>query len=216
MATTRMTTTSYSVLGLLSLGEWTAYELAGLMARSVGIVLSRAPSVVYEEPKRLVAMGFATARTEARGQRSVAVYAITAPGRAALAAWLAEPSAFPSLDAEAIVKTVFAGAGRAEDLRATVGQLRAQAAERLEALLVQNEGYLAAGDGARGPFPERLPLIALSGRFPLLYLRFLVEWATWAEEALAAWDALDDEGRQAWARASFEENRTHGKPRRRT
>src|SRR5687768_13038704 len=102
MPETRLTTTSYSVLGLLGLGDWTAYELAGLMARSVGLVLSRAPSVIYEEPKRLAARKLVRAREEARGKRTVSVYSITPTGRAALRAWLDEPSTFPSLDAEAI------------------------------------------------------------------------------------------------------------------
>ena len=214
MPTTRLTTTSSTVLGLLTLGDWTAYELAGLMARSVGLVLPRAASVIYEEPKRLAARGLVTARDEARGRRTVAVYAITEEGRAVLRSWLAEPSAFPSLDAEAIVKTVFADAGSLDELRTTVSALRRDAEARLDALLEQNEGYLA--DNAAGPFPDRLPVIALAGRFPLLYLRFLVEWATWADEQLATWTA-DDDGAIAlddlrdWALGTFRENRRIGR-----
>lgn len=208
MSATRLTTTSYTILGLLGLGDWTAYELAGLMNRSVGLVLPRAASVIYEEPKRLAARKLVRARDEARGQRTVAVYAITPAGRRALKAWLDEPSAFPSLDAEAIVKTVFADAGDLDQLRATVHGLRVDAEARLAALLEQNEGYLR--DDGGGPFPERLGVIALAGRFPLLYLRFLVEWATWAEEQLAGWTGLD--GHEEWALKSFRENRRIGRP----
>ena len=183
------TTTGYAVLGLLTLGDWSAYELAGLMARSVGLILPRAPSVIYEEPKRLVRWGLASSTVVARGRRDVAIYAITPAGRAALQGWLGEPSATPQLDAEAIVKTVFAGSGDLEQLRATVRQLRVDAEVRFDAILEQNAGYL---DGDGGPFPERLPLIALAGRFPYLYLKFLVEWARWAEEVVAAWTAGPD------------------------
>lgn len=213
--TSRLTTTSYTVLGLLGLGEWTAYELAGLMARSVGLVLPRAPSVIYAEPKRLVAAGLATTREEARGRRSVAVYAITDAGRTHLREWLATPSAFPSLDAEAIVKTVFADAGSLDALRATVHQLRVDAEARLAAVLEQNEGYLVHKPSV--PFPDRLPVIALAGRFPLLYLRFLLEWSSWAEEQLSAWTARDDGSidvgaLEGWALETFRGNRGLGQP----
>lgn len=212
--TARLTTTSYTVLGLLGLGDWTAYDLAGLMARSVGLVLPRAPSVIYEEPKRLVSAGLATAREEARGKRSVAVYAITDAGRRQLREWLAAPATFPSLDAEAIVKTVFADAGSLDGLRATVHGLRVDAEARLAAILEQNEGYLVEDPAV--PFPDRLPVIALAGRFPLLYLRFLVEWATWAEEQLAAWRELDDGSidlapLEDWAKDTFRGNRELGR-----
>src|SRR5688500_2470545 len=99
-AVPRNTTTAYAVLGLLTLGEASAYELAQRMARSVGHVLPRAQSVVYEEPKRLAARDLVSVRSEQRGRRSVAVYVITEAGRAALRSWLEEPPGFPQLEAE--------------------------------------------------------------------------------------------------------------------
>ena len=184
----QLTTTGYAVLGLLAIGDWSAYELSGLMARSVGLILPRASSVVYEEPKRLVAKELATSRGEARGRRSVAIYSITPKGRSVLGAWLAMPSAPPQLDAEAVVKAVFAENGSLEALRRTVEQLRVESEEQLDAIIAQAASYLDGG----GPFPDRLPLIALSGRFPYLYLSFLAEWATWAKAELEEWPADQD------------------------
>lgn len=209
----RPTTTSYSVLGLLHLGNWSAYELAGLMARSVGLILPRAASVIYEEPKRLVARGLAEATVEHRGQRNVAVYSITPAGTEALRAWLEEPSDFPQLDAEAIVKTVFATGGTLASLQATIRQLRVDAEARLDAILDQNDRYF---DDDAGPFPDRLALIALAGRFPYLYLRFLVDWATWAESELASWPAhrdgrIDLERLKPWALDVLGEIREEGR-----
>ena len=55
----RLSTTSYAVLGLLSLRSWTTYELAQQMGRSLDRIWPRAESKVYEEPKKLVANGYA-------------------------------------------------------------------------------------------------------------------------------------------------------------
>jgi len=43
-----LSTTAYSVLGLLSVQEWTAYELEQQVMRSLRFISSRARSVVYE------------------------------------------------------------------------------------------------------------------------------------------------------------------------
>ena len=46
-----LTTTSYAILGLLSLRPWTTYELAQQMQRALGQFWPRAESKLYEEPK---------------------------------------------------------------------------------------------------------------------------------------------------------------------
>jgi DNA-binding MarR family transcriptional regulator len=71
------------------------------MERSLGWIWPRAVSRLYEEPKKLVAAGLASSRTEATGRRRSTVYSITPAGREALAAWLAEPGAGPLLECEA-------------------------------------------------------------------------------------------------------------------
>lgn len=191
----KTTTTGYAVLGLLGLGEASAYQLAGLMGRSLGHVLPRAQSVVYDEPKRLAAQGLVDVRTDARGKRSVAVYALNETGREALRRWLDEPPAFPQLDAEVVVKALFADVGTREQLLAALRRTREEAEERLAALAEQAGGY---GDG--GPFPERLALIALSGRFAYDHLRGLADWAAWAQEQVQAWDGTDP---TSWAAEVF-------------
>src|SRR5689334_22534988 len=90
---TKRTTTSYAVLGLLSVRPWTTYELAKQVQRSLNWFWPRAERKLYDEPKRLVDQGLATAKRERTGQRPRTLYDITAAGRAALAAWLSEPPA---------------------------------------------------------------------------------------------------------------------------
>ncbi len=59
--TSPRTTTSYALLGLLGLRDWTTYELARQVQRSLHWFWPRAERKLYDEPKRLVADGLATA-----------------------------------------------------------------------------------------------------------------------------------------------------------
>ena len=47
------TTTSYAVLGLLSVRSWTTYELAKQVQRSLNWFWPRAERKLYDEPKQL-------------------------------------------------------------------------------------------------------------------------------------------------------------------
>src|SRR5689334_14194107 len=83
-----LTTTSFAILGLLSVRPWSAYELTGQMKRGLQYTWPRTETRIYQEPKNLVAHRLATARLEANGKRRRTVYSITSTGRRALARWL--------------------------------------------------------------------------------------------------------------------------------
>src|SRR3954451_12144706 len=104
MATTQLTTTSYAILRLLAVRPWSTYELAQQMRVALGQFWPRAESKLYEEPKKLVAHGLAKAAQESVGKRRRTVYSITPKGRKALAKWIPEPGAGPSVEFEALVK----------------------------------------------------------------------------------------------------------------
>ena len=178
-----LTTTSYVILGLLSIRPWSAYELTGQMSRGLSLYWPRAESGVYDEPKNLIRHGLATARAEATGRRPRTVYTITAKGRRALRRWLGAPSAPPRFESEALVRTVFADSGTKDDLLATLRRMREQTAEPLDGILGQGVDYLATG----GPFPHRLHVIALVGRFLVGLQAWCAEWARQAEEVVEAW-----------------------------
>ena len=99
----KLTTTSYVILGHLALRDWSTYELAQQMKRSTRQYWPRAESKIYEEPKKLVAHGLATATREYTGRRPRTLYAITDTGRAALRRWLDEPGQPPLVEFEGIV-----------------------------------------------------------------------------------------------------------------
>ena len=82
-STPALSTTAYAVLGLLCLREWSAYELAQQMQRSMRIWWPRAESRAYEEPKRLVKLGLARSRDEGVGDRPRTIYTVTPKGRRA-------------------------------------------------------------------------------------------------------------------------------------
>jgi len=178
-----LTTTSYAVLGLLALRPWSAYGLAKQMERSLRFAWPRAESKVYEEPKKLVAHGLATARREPAGRRFRTVYSISAPGRKALRGWLEEPGALPVLEFEGLLKVLFADHGSLDGLLATLGSLREQAAHRLATGAALAEEYFAG----RGPFPERMHVNALAWVFLWEQHQMIERWAAWAESVVREW-----------------------------
>ena len=91
MADHRMTATSYLVLGLLADAPATSYQLKRRVAVSVGNFWEFAHSQLYDEPLRLAEAGLVRTNAETRGRRR-RTYTITDAGRAALTAWLAEPT----------------------------------------------------------------------------------------------------------------------------
>jgi PadR family transcriptional regulator, regulatory protein AphA len=178
-----LTTTSYAVLALLALQPWTTYQLATQMERSLGWIWPRAVSRLYEEPKKLVAAGLATSRPAATGRRRSTVYDITADGRQALAAWLAEPGAGPVLECEALVKVAYADQGTRDGLLANLTALIDDATAKLHFGEMIATSYLEG----RGPFQERLPLSGLMWRFLWEYHVTVLRWARWARDQVQAW-----------------------------
>jgi DNA-binding PadR family transcriptional regulator len=179
----KLTATSYAILGLLGLRPWSAYELTKQVRRSLHFCWPRAETRIYQEPKNLVEQGLVKATTSSNGRRARTDYAITAKGRRALRSWLAEPSAPPRLESEALLRVFFAEHGTKESLLATLAQLEAQAvADRAQAVAQAGE-YLAG----RAPFPERAHILALFGRFTLDHTALLMDWARWARAEVERW-----------------------------
>ena len=173
-----LTATSYAVLGLLAVRPWSSYELTGQMRRGLNRFWPRAQSKLYEEPKKLVDHGFATASTEWVGRRRRSVYTITSDGRRALTRWLGQPAQGPVLECEALLKVFFAEHGSRDELIRRLEELREWAQERMAEDARIAERYLD-GDG---PFPERLPILTLTGGYSWELAGMTLRWA---EESLA-------------------------------
>jgi PadR family transcriptional regulator, regulatory protein AphA len=188
-----LTPTSYAVLGLLAIKPYTTYELAKQMDRTLNRFWPRARSKLYEEPKKLVAHGLAEADLGAHGLRPRTVYSITGPGRQALAEWLTAESTPPVFESEHILKVFYAEHGSTADVLATLSRLRAWAHELTLHNVAVGSGYLEG----RGPHPERLATLVLTGRFLDDYLEMIDRWAAWASDVATTWppepgDAVPD------------------------
>lgn len=192
-----LTTTSYALLGLLSIQPWSTYELAKQVERSLGWFWPRTERKIYDEAKRLVGSGHATAKHEPAGSRPRTVYKITAKGRRALRTWLDQPSAPPKLEAEALVRIFFADAGDLEQLRATLDELAATARENLDQLAE----LIAAADDPDYPFGARLHINAIAIRFQRDYHDMIANWAEWATDQTNSWTNADDPGAWDWYHA---------------
>jgi DNA-binding PadR family transcriptional regulator len=179
----KLTATSYAILGLLGVRSWSAYELTKQVRRSLRFCWPRAETRLYQEPKNLLEHGLVKATTTANGRRARTEYAITAKGRKALRAWLGEPSAPPRLESEAMLRLFFAEHGTKEDLLATLAELEEQALAMRRQAVEQGAEYLVG----TAPFPERLHILALVGRFTLDHTALVAEWARWARAEVERW-----------------------------
>lgn len=181
----RLTTTSYALLGLLALQPWTAYELTQQMRRSLHYVWPKSESLLYTEPKKLVDAGLARVTHQRRGDRTRAQYRITAAGRRALQAWLDTEPAAPLFELETMLRVTFADQGTPEQLIRALRSACAWADGEMARARPQIENYLETG----GPFPERLHIIALVvgfyGELFDLMRRFFGD----AADLVETWDA---------------------------
>ena len=182
------TTTSFAILGLLTVRDWTTYELAQQVRRSLNWFWPRAERKLYDEPKRLVQEGLATARREHTGRRGRTVYQVTDAGRAALTAWLGEPPAARSAEFEGMLKVFFADAGSREQLLDTLDRIEQEASQRIDTL--------SAFATSEMPFPRRMHLRALTLTLQLEQEDAVRRWTRWAREQVEQWTAADDPG--AW------------------
>jgi PadR family transcriptional regulator, regulatory protein AphA len=186
MSRTQLSPTSFAILGLLSIQPFTTYELTQQMDRTLSWFWPRAASMIYEEPKKLVTAGLATSKVAFTGKRRSTVYEITDAGRAALRDWLDIPAAGMCMEFEAMIKVAFADAGDVTQLRAAVREIRADAEAQLAEILYRSTQYADTG----GPFPDRLPIVAITGKLLMGQYEALVRWARWAEDVIGEWTGV--------------------------
>jgi hypothetical protein len=122
------------------------------------------------------------------------VYEITPAGRAALKAWLDEPSTPPVLEFEAMIRVFFADGGTLEQLRRTLDGVESAARSKLAEL----RSMIENATGSDYEFSGRLPVNALSLRFELDHQQLLVDWAGWARGQIATWRSTVDADGWDW------------------
>jgi DNA-binding PadR family transcriptional regulator len=176
--------------GLLALRSWTGYELT-LQARcSLVFCWPKAESLLYEEPRRLVARGLARARKERDGGRVRNRYEITSKGRTALRAWLAAESGPPRPHLEPLLRLTFADQGDVPDALAAVTVMRDWAV----ALRAAGMQILHDYRDGQAPFPDRSHINVLNACFYLALYDATISFADLAEREIKTWPRTDGLG----------------------
>jgi DNA-binding PadR family transcriptional regulator len=178
-----LTTVSYEILGLLALRPHSPYELARQVER-LGVFWASAESVVYTEPKNLVAHGLARAATGATGRRARTVYTITPAGRRALKAWLASPTEGPRVQFEAMLRVLFADAASKTELLAAIDVVEDWGARTR----ADGEAIAAAYTDGEPPYPDRAHIVALTVGYQVALVAAVQQWVAWARAQIERWD----------------------------
>jgi PadR family transcriptional regulator AphA len=128
MSRSGLTPFSYTVMTLVGAGGAGPHDIVRMM-RQGRIYWSAAESHYYAEPKRLEKLGYLTSRKEPGKTRERTHYMLTAKGRGALRAWLAEPATLPRIQHEAIVKLLAADLADDETVLRSLQAMRADIAD---------------------------------------------------------------------------------------
>ncbi|MGH2699971.1 MAG: PadR family transcriptional regulator [Actinomycetota bacterium] len=132
----KLSTTSYAILGLLTFGEMSGYDVLKLVERSIGHFWSPAKSHVYTELRRLARLGLASERRVHQEQRpNKRLYALTDEGRRSLKRWLTEGPFEPDqVRSPFTVRLFFGNLVPKESVVARIEELRRNAEQKLAGL----------------------------------------------------------------------------------
>jgi len=170
----RISATEAALLGLLTRGELSGYDLQRAGERSDGFFWAPTKSRIYAVLPQLVERGYATSReVQQTGRPNKQLYRITKAGRAALQAWLEEPPVFDPERAPLLLKLYFGDLLEPEIVLSHIRQARSEAValkERLEAQ-PSDSGSLYAD---------------LTVRQGLEWARAMIRWTSTAERELQA------------------------------
>jgi DNA-binding PadR family transcriptional regulator len=131
-----LTATEVAVLGLLSFGERSGYDLHALVERSVGFFWRPARSQIYALLPRLVARGYAARRDVEQTQRpDKQLYRLTEAGEEALREWLEEPLEWTTVAKDVFqLKLFFSGLGAEDAAEEGIREAKRAAEAHLERL----------------------------------------------------------------------------------
>lgn len=186
-----LTTTSYALLAQLAQRPWAAYELAVGQERHFRFCWPRAARALYNELRRLDALGLATAQTTFVGRRSRTVYSLTAAGRDALRTWLDTSVSPLALEFEGLLRVLSAPLGTREELLATLDRIRADVAE----MTAHNDGVIDDYARGRSPFQHEAHLRTLALDFVTQFLDVTGKWAERTIAEVEAWEDLSPAGK---------------------
>jgi PadR family transcriptional regulator, regulatory protein AphA len=162
--------TAYAVLGLLTRGEASGYDLSKLVERSVGFIWRPAKSQIYVVLSRLVDDGYARRREVAQSHRpDKQMYRITRKGERALRDWLESADLGAEASQNPFLLKIFFGDHVSTDVLASqLRDYRARLQERLDR-------YREIEREIAGEDEDFFPYLTL--KHGLLRLRAGIRWA---------------------------------------
>lgn len=171
----------FAILGLLTDGPKTGYELQKSFGGSIGHFWQAKFQQTYGELRRLETAGLVEKEEVAqRGRPAKKVYSVTPKGQAALDAWLDTPSPMPPVRAEFLVKVFSFGRLPPDRAVARLEEHRRLHAERLETYRgiearLRESGWISA-TGVEPPLLGRY----LTLRCGMAYEESMLAWCDWA------------------------------------
>ena len=129
----RASASRFAILGVLSLGAMSGYDVKKLIERSIAHFWNESYGQIYPILNRLAAEGFAARRREKqRGKPDRHVYSLTDKGRQELARWLAVPARHEPFRSELLLKLFLGDAGPVADSIAQLEHYESSQRVRLE------------------------------------------------------------------------------------
>ena len=165
------------LLGLLTIGPMSGYDLGQAIRTSVGFFWNESYGQIYPNLKNLAAEGFVTSKTQRqKGKPERHIYSITKKGRERLAAWLAiEPQ--PEIPRNELLLKLFFGAQVPAEI--LIGYVETMV--EIERALVRKCIEAGKAVSAQEQYPDT-PYWKMTARFGQLELEAHLRWG---EEALA-------------------------------
>lgn len=182
---TSRTTTFEALLGILTLGPMTGYEIRQRTELSIGNFWSESFGQIYPALTRLHKRGLV--HVEASGKAGRRVYSLTPAGRRELKAWLKVMPQPRRTRNEVLLKLFFGGNSNPETVRGQIEATRARYVEEL-ARYGELEGLIRQRQGGK----PGLPYFLMTLNYGVMEARMVL---TWADETLAELDRLVEEAK---------------------
>ena len=188
MSRARLTPSSFAILGLLTLGPSSGYELGSLTERTVQNFWPLTRPHIYSELSKLEQRGYVTSvEVDQRRAPDKRVYSITELGTREFDAWLRDPD--PEVQRPrhpVLIKLFFADRLEPAALRPLLRSFRADLEARRSTYAA-----LAAGESPSQVFTDN-PYIRLTARFGERRMEADLGWLDEVEAALAGPDSGEE------------------------
>jgi PadR family transcriptional regulator AphA len=164
------TTTVEALLGVLSMGPMTGYEIRQRIEESIGNFWSESFGQIYPSLTKLYNKGFVN--VEETGKAGRKVYSLTPLGKQRLQAWLEQMPQPRKPRNEMLLKLFFGSMGEAETAREQVMATRERFAADLLRFVVMEPELMKAQQANAG-----LPFYLMTLRYGIAEARAVVQWA---------------------------------------